>query len=98
MNDIEGKDTEANTKNRQIRDRTIDSEVESKKVLTDIVRIKEMTVRENQHNKERLEELDIELKQISISRDHFRSEMDQIEAELRYKLELVDNQSRELEA
>ena len=48
MTDIESKDTEANTKNRQIRDRTIDSEVESKKVLTDIVRIKELTVRENQ--------------------------------------------------
>ena len=43
-----------------------------------------------------MEEHEIELKQIEVQRQDFRKEMTQTEIELRKKLELTENNSRDL--
>ena len=73
--DMDRKDLESTSKNRSVRDRTIDAEVECKRILSDIVRVKESSVREVQTSKDKMEEYDIELRQIAVSKDSYRAEM-----------------------
>ena len=55
-----------------------------------------MVTKEKQESIEKAEELEIELRQIEISRQDFRKEMNQTEIELRKKLEYTENLSRDL--
>ena len=56
------------------------------------------THREKQDSIEKMEELQIETKQIDVSRQDFRKEMNITEIELRKKLEHTENQSKDLAA
>lgn len=56
------------------------------------------THREKQDSIEKMEELQIETKQIDVSRQDFRKEMNVTEIELRKKLEHTENQSKDLAA
>ena len=56
------------------------------------------THREKQESVEKMEEHVIELKQVEVSRQDFRKEMNITELELRKKLEHTENQSKDLAA
>ena len=88
--DIDEKDIYQGEENRRIRNRTIDLEVETKRVLQDKQRVIEMKTREQKESEDRMEEISIELKQIGLSRTAFRQEMQKTEKNLRVKLEKVD--------
>lgn len=66
--DMEEKDNTAGTENRTIRNRTIDLEVEVKKTQSDEERVRTQAQREKQESVEKMEEFQIELKQIEVSR------------------------------
>ena len=53
MGDIDDKDSGAVQLNRQLRNKTIDIETETKRVLTDIVRVKDATLKDKQDTIER---------------------------------------------
>ena len=61
--------------NREIRNRTIDLEVEIKKTVHDEERVRNFAAREKQEASEKAEEYEIELKQIEVTRQEFRREM-----------------------
>lgn len=93
---IDDNDLDAKTTNKSIRNKTIDVEIEVKRLWSDINRVKDFSLKEKQTAKERKEEIGIELNQIKISKESFRKEMDQTERELRIQLEGVEAASREL--
>ena len=80
---IDDKDLDAKSTNKSIRNKTIDVEVEVKRLWSDINRVKDLSLKEKQTAKERKEEIGIELNQVKISKESFRKEMDQTERELR---------------
>ena len=61
-------ETSAGHANREIRNRTIDIEVEIKRTMQNEERVKNMVTKEKQESIEKAEEFEIELKQIEISR------------------------------
>ena len=84
---MDSKEATAGEQNREIRNRTIDLEVEIKRINADEERILNTTEREKQVSVEKTEEHEIELKQIEISRQDFRKQMNKTEIELRKKLD-----------
>ena len=84
---MDSKEASAGEQNREIRNRTIDLEVEIKRINADEERILNTTEREKQVSVEKTEEHEIELKQIEISRQDFRKQMNKTEIELRKKLD-----------
>ena len=84
---MDSKEATAGEQNREIRNRTIDLEVEIKRINADDERILNTTEREKQVSVEKTEEHEIELKQIEISRQDFRKQMNKTEIELRKKLD-----------
>ena len=84
---MDTKEASAGEQNREIRNRTIDLEVEIKRNNADEERILNTTEREKQVSVEKTEEHEIELKQIEISRQDFRKQMNKTEIELRKKLD-----------
>lgn len=67
-----------------------------KRVLEDIVRVKEQADRAKADADERKQILEIDLRQIKVARDNFIKEMDQTEKDLRIKLEECEEASRKL--
>ena len=65
-------------------------------MAVDEERVKDAATREKQEAVEKMEEFEIELKQIDVGRQDFRHEMNQTEVELRKKLEFTENLSRDL--
>lgn len=70
--------------------------MESKRVQSDIQRVVDTRDREVMGANERMEDLNIELRQIEQQKIAFRQEMQQTEVELRQKLATVEESSREL--
>lgn len=94
--DIDRRELESQQDQRVVKNRVIDLEVEAKRFTADKNRIIELREREISQSNERMEDLNIELRQIEHQKINFRQEMQQTELELRAKLDVVEEQSREL--
>ena len=72
---------------REVRNRTIDLEVEVKRTAQDEQKVLTKTQQERQGALDKMEECEIELTQLEASKKAFRAEMDATEVELKKKLE-----------
>lgn len=94
--DIDRREIEATGEQRNLKNRIIDLEVDTKRVVSDVLRVVEMREKEIQLGDEKMEDMNIELRQIESQKIAFRKEMQHTEVELRQKLEDVEKLSREL--